>query len=138
MGPDAGGVEIEFGEIWLSQRRRQPLPDPGLAPAVIATPDTVPVAEPPRQITPWNPRPGDKQHSVHKLPVIGDSTTRSAAARQKLLDQIPLFIRQFMSATHYGSSLSLNLSRSFWKTNAISSKRDVHTTWCFVTADFSG
>lgn len=75
------------------QQLENALENPALRPPAEALVDNLPIAETLRQITPWNAGSISVQNGFDEQPVVRRRAANMAfAARQKILDPVPLII----------------------------------------------
>jgi hypothetical protein len=91
---DNGGIDHHvFVVVIARQHLENAFENPALGPPVEALVDDLPIPEALRKIAPWDARSISEQNRFHEQPVIRRSATNMTfAARQKILDPIPLIV----------------------------------------------
>jgi hypothetical protein len=89
-----GGVDHHvFVVVIIRQQLEDALENPALAPPAETLVDDFPIAKALRKIAPRHARPIPEQNGFHEQPVIRRRAADMAfAARQKILDPIPLVV----------------------------------------------
>jgi len=108
MGAHDGAVDHRVFVVGIGcEHVEHLLPDPGLRPARPPCVHLDRVAEPVRQVAPWNARPVTIENRLDEQPVVaGGHADRTFAARQQVLDPFPLFVTQCIAA-HRSASIKL-------------------------------
>src|SRR4029079_11497613 len=89
-----GGVDHHvFVVVIAGQLLENALENPALRPPIKALVDDFPIAEAPRKITPWNAGSISVHNGFDEQPIIRRRAADMAvAARQKILDPVPLIV----------------------------------------------
>jgi len=101
LSSDAGGIQLQFFQVRIAECFGQPLPDICFAPAIEAPPDTVPMTEAFRQVSPGDACFCHEKHGIDEEAIVFAALTAiSFFASDQRFDFVPLRISEFMSSWH--------------------------------------
>jgi len=99
MCPDNGRVEQQGLQVGQTNGKEHPFPNAALGPPVEALINRIPLAVTLGQVPPRRACPGNPNDPIHKPAIVlAMSTWISFLAGQKVLDQNPLLVREFVAA----------------------------------------
>jgi len=94
---DAGGIQLQFFQVYITERLGEALPDASFAPTIETPPNAVPVAEAFGEISPGDACFSDEKHGIDEEAIVfAAAPSVCFFTCDERFDLVPLRISQFV------------------------------------------